>query len=608
MANARKSILDRMARRSRILALCLGILVAALVAAFDPCAGMIRFPPCPFLWLTGLPCPFCGLTRAVHHLLRFNATMAWYLNPLAFPVVAATAFLFGRAALEIATGFRARALPALRLSWLVAIVALLLLHWALHVGGALNTPKPELLAPDRPTTLAASVAQPPPRSLTPRSSVAAKHAPPHHEPMPSCALALALATATAAALGQTAPHLPIDSGASLPDPTAIVHDDWVYAFATGPGILIRRSKDLCRWDNGGRVFPKTVPGWAEKAIPGAAGVWAPDISCHDGLYHLYYSISTLGSQRSAIGLAVNRTLDPDSPLYAWEDRGPVIESFPKRMNFNAIDPSLVVEQDGHWWLFFGSWWTGIKAVRLDPKTGKPRPNADIIPIAARAPRAQPSIEAAYVIRREGHWCLFVSWGTILPPKEATYEVRVGRAKDIAGPYIDAEGKPMLEGGGTPLLTSHGPWRAPGHNGVLRFRDRDWMVHHTFDLRDLRAGRVLQVRPMYWIDGWPVVGEPIAAPVTDVAPPSPKPAAVAGRWLHSANFGEGREIELRPDGTIAPEKGRPTWQLDGDLLTLKWPAPGAPGGAWIDRVRVEPGSHAYVGRNQKNHVIRGIRHR
>jgi len=93
----------------------------------------------------------------------------------------------------------------------------------------------------------------------------------------------------------------------------------------------------------GPRVPATHPPWAAEAIPGAKGVWAPDITFHDGLCHLYYSISTLGNQRSAIGLATNRTLDPESPLYAWEDRGPIIESRPRRDDFGAIGLALVAE-------------------------------------------------------------------------------------------------------------------------------------------------------------------------------------------------------------------------------------------------------------------------
>src|SRR6266852_1132116 len=50
-------------------------------------------------------------------------------------------------------------------------------------------------------------------------------------------------------------------------------------------------------------------------IPGIDGLWAPDISYFNGLYHVYYAGSTFGSNTSAIGLVTNTTLDPSDPAY-----------------------------------------------------------------------------------------------------------------------------------------------------------------------------------------------------------------------------------------------------------------------------------------------------
>ena len=50
--------------------------------------------------------------------------------------------------------------------------------------------------------------------------------------------------------------------------------------------------------------------WARDAVPRTKGIWAPDISFFNGLYHLYYSVSSFGSNHSVIGLATNKTLDP----------------------------------------------------------------------------------------------------------------------------------------------------------------------------------------------------------------------------------------------------------------------------------------------------------
>lgn len=67
------------------------VALAAIVAAatgiwllrtFDPNTAGSFFPPCPFLALTGLYCPGCGLTRALHALVHFDLTRAVAMNAL----------------------------------------------------------------------------------------------------------------------------------------------------------------------------------------------------------------------------------------------------------------------------------------------------------------------------------------------------------------------------------------------------------------------------------------------------------------------------------------------------------------------------------------------
>ena len=70
------------------------------------------------------------------------------------------------------------------------------------------------------------------------------------------------------------------------------------------------------------------PQWAVKDVPGLRGLWAPDVSYFNGKYHLYYSVSTFGSNRSSIGLVTNQTLDPTSDKYRWQDQGKIIGSIP----------------------------------------------------------------------------------------------------------------------------------------------------------------------------------------------------------------------------------------------------------------------------------------
>ncbi len=335
-------------------------------------------------------------------------------------------------------------------------------------------------------------------------------------------VALLSISVTMARGAEADPRQGLLNGAADPTGVAVTDDDGkttYYVAATGRGVKLLRSTDLKSWEPYGRVFDRAVPRWARRAVPGTDGIWAPDLSYHDGLYYLYYSVSKFGSQRSVIGLAVNETLDPDSPNYKWEDHGLVVASSPETTNFNAIDPALLVDEEGRWILFWGSYWTGIKAAAVDPSTGKFKEGAEIHAIAARPEKPSRVIEAPFVSFHDGYYYLFVSWDSCCDGAESTYRVAVGRSREALGPYVDAQGKPMLEGGGTVVLQSSERWRGPGHNGVLtsppseEWPDgKQWMVHHTYDMQHLDAQRILQVRPLTWgVEGWPEVGDPIATP-------------------------------------------------------------------------------------------------
>jgi hypothetical protein len=75
-----------------------------LLRSFDPSSAHSVFPPCVFHLLTGLHCPGCGLTRALHALAHGDVARAWAMHPLlllALPALAAMAgqWLWGRSVL-----------------------------------------------------------------------------------------------------------------------------------------------------------------------------------------------------------------------------------------------------------------------------------------------------------------------------------------------------------------------------------------------------------------------------------------------------------------------------------------------------------------------------
>lgn len=292
------------------------------------------------------------------------------------------------------------------------------------------------------------------------------------------------------------------------DPCIIKEGDTYHLFSTGPHLWWRTSTDLVNWELRGEVF-SAIPDWARAEIPRADSLWAPDISYYNGRFHLYYSVSTFGSNRSCIGLATTPTLDPRSPDFGWVDQGKVIESYPTD-NWNAIDPNLVLDGDGQPWLAFGSFWSGIKMRRIDLQTGKlSEADQRLYALASRelVPDSSGAIEAPFVIQRQGYYYLFVSFDFCCQSTRSTYKIMVGRAEQVIGPYHDREGQPMMRGGGTLVLQGDQRWRGPGHNAVLQEADGDKLVYHAYDAQ--AAGiPTLRITPIVWdAEGWPVVEAP-----------------------------------------------------------------------------------------------------
>ncbi|MCL2117311.1 MAG: arabinan endo-1,5-alpha-L-arabinosidase [Planctomycetaceae bacterium] len=315
-----------------------------------------------------------------------------------------------------------------------------------------------------------------------------------------------------------------------PDPTALEAPDGsgIYVFTTAPGVNITRSKNLIEWERCGRVFQEAAPDWAIKMVPGAKAIWAPDVVFLNDRYYLYYSVSTFGGQRSVIGVATNTTLNPDDPNYQWEDQGIVLESHPDHTDYNAIDSALFVDEDGRAYLFWGSYWTGLKAVEVDAKTGKPfkyrdgelKIPADYLAVARRESQRDTSLEAPYVVKHGEYYYLFTSRGSCCDFERSTYHIAIGRATEPLGPYLDRKGRRMDEGGGTVILSSTEKWKGTGHNGFFLTKNadgtqQDWLILAAYDMDRVRRGRLTQVRPLLWDDeGWPVPGEVLSCPMQE----------------------------------------------------------------------------------------------
>lgn len=291
------------------------------------------------------------------------------------------------------------------------------------------------------------------------------------------------------------------------DPAIIKAGDMYYLFCTHGGIYIRRSADLLEWE---RPFPPSVfpptnaPEWTQQLIPASNNdIWAPDISYFNDKFHLYYSVSTFGSNRSAIGLVTNVTLDSDSDDYEWVDEGLVLDSNTSD-NYNCIDPNLVIDADGVPWLSFGSFWTGIKMRRVDYATGKLSEDDETLYSLARRTENHGAVEAPFIICKGDYYYLFASFDFCCRGAESTYHVRVGRSEAVTGPYIDRDGVDMYDGGGTQVTYPTERWRGPGHNAILQDGDTDYIVHHAYDAENMGV-ETLRIAPLAWDDdAWPAL--------------------------------------------------------------------------------------------------------
>jgi arabinan endo-1,5-alpha-L-arabinosidase len=296
--------------------------------------------------------------------------------------------------------------------------------------------------------------------------------------------------------------LGLDGSINIHDPSTVIRcDGRYYVFGTGRGIPILSSDDGFTWQRSGRVFDR-IPQEVLSKVPTNDGslVWAPDITKANGNYYLYYAVSSWNVYVSAVGVMSNPTLDPKSPHYKWTDAGLVVNSV-EGEDLNAIDPGACSGPDGSLWLCYGSYHGKIQVVQLDPKTGgRISPNSATWNIASQS-------EASDIIYHDGYYYLFVNHGTCCQGIYSTYNIRVGRAVKITGPYLDRHGDDLMNGAGTLFVASAGRQIGPGHFGrLIDDGVEKFSCHFEADL-DHRGRSVLAIRPLLWTaDGWPKAGE------------------------------------------------------------------------------------------------------
>ena len=304
------------------------------------------------------------------------------------------------------------------------------------------------------------------------------------------------------------------------------------------GIPVRSSEDLVHFKYEGTVLSEKAvrEGMDNGDYPETENFWAPFTEYVKGEYRMYYSATkAFGSSESRIWLAVS-----DDPLGPFENRGVVVDTWGTDDTYpNGIDPHIVHDEE-KCWLVYGSFFGGIYIKELDPATGLPAdrdPRSLGICISRKAPDAAidgPEGGAVIYVPETGYYYLFQSYGWL----GDDYDIRVGRSRRVTGPYLDMKGQDLKEKSmGVKLAGSYcfcssdpkvgrkengwkwGGIRGPGH-GVPFYdpaSERYFFVHHfrdgasvnrVYDREMHRASyqvHYMMVRPMFFINGWPVFG-------------------------------------------------------------------------------------------------------
>ena len=285
------------------------------------------------------------------------------------------------------------------------------------------------------------------------------------------------------------PAIGLDGQVGIHDPSTIIKcDGKYYVYGTGGSALV--SDDGWTWRAG--------------TSPPRRGL-APDVIHLGDRYYMYVAANIGAQPKAAINMIWSKTLDPASPNYKWEEGGVVVSSDGIE-DSNAIDPGLFLDPtDKRLWLVYGSYFGYIRLVELDPKTGmRLHPNEQPRNVAINC-------EASEMIYHDGWYYLLATHGSCCRGADSGYNIRMGRARKVTGPFLDHDGIDMIRGGGKLLIGSQGRTVGPGHFGPIDVGDgiQKFSFHWEADL-DRGGASVMDIRPLLWRDGWPVAGENLSA--------------------------------------------------------------------------------------------------
>ena len=232
------------------------------------------------------------------------------------------------------------------------------------------------------------------------------------------------------------------------------------------GMQVLESDDMVNWKLISQIYDRfDFPEW-EKNERYAGGSWAPSLRYHDGKFWVFFC--TIDE-----GLFMSNATDPAGP---WSPLH-LVKGIDK-----WEDPCPLWDDDGQAYLARSRHRAGPIIIHKMSPDGKELLDDGFTVYTG------PVAEGPKLHKKDGYYYISIPEGGV----EHGWQT-VLRSKNIYGPY---EKKVVLEMGSTNI-------NGPHQGSLVETADGKWMFFHF--QHNGSIGRVVHLQPMYWHDGWPVIG-------------------------------------------------------------------------------------------------------
>lgn len=249
-------------------------------------------------------------------------------------------------------------------------------------------------------------------------------------------------------------------------------------------VPVLRSGNLMNWSLSGEAFT-AIPSWAEGPVTAVSGLFAKTLST----YYLAYTLD------NSIGIAYSKA--PQGP---YIDFGKVLD--PAELDLEYCRHPLFIQAGLKFYMFFESS-DGIYGMEMNVvRNATPSPKGSIFKIAGSG------FTGVQIYRKASDDVYF--FATFGSGNEAL--IKVARAENILGPYLDKNGNDVLSGNGTDLILSKtgSDFMAPSQVGGIftDYENREWILYQVTDVNKPILSTGAERHPMMlnrisWDeDGWP----------------------------------------------------------------------------------------------------------